>query len=357
MSDFQVKKSDTVLLEKKSLARKVVILILSFVDFFSLIFKSLSFGKKKTKIYFTHSSFIKKEGNKNVDVLYNEILDVKNSIFISYDKFNYFDKVNDVKVYNLAVIVRVLDFLNIIKSESKLKNFTRWKFITEQLTKILNENLIYIPAYSNETGLSLLFNKYRDNYTLIEMQHGSVVNYPPYSFISEIPLVDVFYYKDERSKMFLLQNLFAKHPPKMIIMQSKKLEFLPATAMKELLYISSFEYNGFHPVFEDFLKTKPVNCHVRVRLHPRQNDIAQTFIQKLEENKINFTIDTSKYWYDLTPINTTVVSPFSSVIEEAVTAGLKTIIIDAVGATRFDYLIDGKNCIFSNNLPDLNLIQ
>ena len=43
----------------------------------------------------------------------------------------------------------------------------------------------------------------------------------------------------------------------------------------------------------------------------------------------------------------------NKVLEEAFNLGLTTIIIDDVGAKRYDYLIDNKMCFFSQNLLDL----
>jgi len=340
---------------KQSFLRKAMILFYGIWDFIMLLSEMNRISSNQISIYYTHSSFFKFQKNQFEDTLYNEILEPNNSIFISYDKFNYFKKINGIRVYNIGIIVRILSKLRVVKKTTKQKNYNEWKFVNNFITKKLKNNKVFIPSYSNEPGFSLVFNRYRKKYVLIEIQHGSVINYPPYSFISDTHLVDVFYCRDNRSNFFLESNLFHKYRPELIVLNKKQIQFLPKTDQVEILYVSSYEFNRFHPVFEEFLFSRPTNCHIKIRLHPRQIQLEEFFIESVNKSGVNYEIDKSKFWFESIPLNTFVISPLSSVIEEAVNLGLTSIIIDTVGAKRYDYLIDNELCFFSENLSELIL--
>ena len=101
---------------------------------------------------------------------------------------------------------------------------------------------------------------------------------------------------------------------------------------------------------KDFLKNLPSNVYVRVRLHPRQYNIENVFINQLKNIKANFEIHKLSNWYDNLPSNCIVISPFSSVIEEAVNLNLYTLIIDKSGLKRFEHLIKTKYVFYSSNI-------
>jgi len=332
------------------LTKSIKILVLGLIDLVSLFWQLRNIRKKRCNIYYTHSCFIKPINKHFDDNLYGDLLKQKNSIFISYDRYDYYKKVSNIKVFNLGIVIKILQKIKIIKRTTEQLNTDNWLFINEAICKHLNNNDIYIPAYSNEVGFSLVFNKYRNRYKLIEIQHGSVINYPPYSFISELPLVDIFYYRNESSKLFLERNLFSKIPIILKPLKKDKINLQPSTEFTEILYISSYEFNTIHPVFAKFLRCNPKNCHIRIRLHPRQSSLESFFISALRDLNCNFEIDKSKNWYTNIPENTIVISPLSSVIEEAVDNKLLTIIIDETGASRYNYLIDNKHCYYSQDL-------
>lgn len=355
MADYQPRasKDANVVVKKESIFKRISFLLHGCFDMIILLFRLNSIRKNKTSIYYTHTSFIRQNQNNFEDILYKELFTKNNLIIISYDRYNYYKRISNFKVYNLGNVVRILQKISIIERKTNQFNLNNWLFVNEIICKKLNGNDVYIPAYSNETGFSLVFNRYRKNFKLIEIQHGSVINYPPYSFVSEMPLVDTFYYRNESSKLFLEKNLFAKIAVTLKPLKPETSNFLPSTSRTEMLYISSYEYDMIHPVFEEFLRNKPDNCFVKIRLHPRQLPLEENFKKKLTELNCNFEIDKSKMWYSTIPYNTIVVSPLSSVLEEAVNFKLKTIIIDNVGAKRYDYLIDNKICFYSSNIMKL----
>jgi len=335
---------------KAPLTARIKILILGVMDLVSLIWRLRNIGKKRENIYYTHSSFFKSINKHFEDTLYGDLLKQENSVFISYDRYNYYKKVSNIRVFNLGIVIRILQKLKIIKRTTEQLNTDNWLFINEIVCKHLKNNDIYIPAYSNELGFSLVFNKYRKRYKLIEIQHGSVINYPPYSVIADLPLVDVFYYRNESSKLFLERNLFARIPVVLKPLKKDSINLQPSTTLLEILYISSYEFDTIHPVFEKFLRRSPKNCHIRIRLHPRQSSIESFFTSTLREMNCNFVIDRSKAWFTDITENTIVISPLSSVIEEAVDNKLLTVIIDETGASRYNYLIDNKHCYYSQDL-------
>jgi hypothetical protein len=355
MGDYQIRnqEKDIALDKKRSIFIKIKLLFNGIKDAVLLLLRLNSIRKNKTSVYYTHTTFIRGSQNKFEDVLYKDVLSKENSIFVSYDRSNYYHKINDIKVYNLGIIVKVLQKLKVIKRTTGQINFNDWLFVNGIICRKLNGNEVYIPSYSNDTGLSLVFNKYRANFKLIEVQHTSVINYPPYSFISELKLADEFYYRDERSRIFLENNLFAKVPAILKPLETQLIKLQPATQRKEILYISSFEFSTLHPVFEEFLKGHPLKYYIKVRLHPRQSSLEDQFNARLNELGCEFEIQKTKMWYDLIPENAIVVSGLSSVIEEAVKSNLKSVIIDPAGAKRFDYLIDNKLCFYSDNLAEL----
>jgi hypothetical protein len=353
MGDYAPRQlEDRSLKNKRTYLKKGLVLLYGIWDFMEILFLRNKIFKNQVSIYYTHSSFIKFQNNQFEDSFFGEILEPDNSVFISYDKFNYIKKIEGIRVYNLGVFVRILSRFGFVKKTTKQENYNEWEFVNSIIAKKLTGNKIFVSCYSNECGFSLVFNRYRNNYTLIEIQHGNVINYPPYSFISDRHLVDVFYCRDERSKLFLEDNLFNKFSPKLIVLNTKQVQFLPQTDKVEILYVSSYEFSGFHPVFESFLFSRPANCNVKIRLHPRQIDLEDSFIECISKSGVNYEIDRSKFWFESIPLNTFVISPLSSVIEEAVNLGLKSIIIDSAGAKRYEYLIDNKLCFFSENLSD-----
>ncbi len=130
-----------------------------------------------------------------------------------------------------------------------------------------------------------------------------------------------------------------------------------ATIYKEgvsILYASTLELNGLHPVFLDFLKnTNHKDLTVKIRLHPREQnpETEQKFTEQIGSCGIEFMFDTSKNWLEATSeSNLIVISAWSSILEEAFDNGFKAITIDAMGAKRFNYLLGYENFIFAQEL-------
>jgi hypothetical protein len=319
-----------------------------FYDLAILLFKIKN--NSKSTIYFIHDSFLYFHDKEYKINFYKNAELVSDKIFISYSKYKYVAKVEGVKVYNFGIIVNLLSKINLFCKQTKLNNFNEWLFVNDLFTSFLRGNSVFIPSYSNEVGLSLCLSKNRNKFFLIEVQHGNVINYQPYSFVANLKLIDKFWYKNLNDKRYLEQNLYKNQN---IIYQKLKtvnVEFGSNSTKFEILYISSYEFDGFHPVFLKFIEQKPKDLVVRLRLHPRQKNLQPNFITILENNGISYLIHDNTNWYDQLPSNIIVISPLSSVIEEAVYLNLKTIIIDKLGKDRYDYLLVEKKCFYSNDL-------
>ena len=119
-----------------------------------------------------------------------------------------------------------------------------------------------------------------------------------------------------------------------------------------VLYASTIEFNGLHPVFREFLsQNRDENLHVIVRLHPRERDKEDLFRELLSQYNVNYEFDQSKNWLEGNKIkNLIVISPWSSTIEDSCDNGFITIVIDPVGKERYAHLIDAERCFFSGDL-------
>jgi hypothetical protein len=313
------------------------------------------YSKKKLKIYYTHSTFIRGEHGNYEDVLYKELLDKGNSVFIIYNRDVFYGKISGVKAYNFGLVVRILEvYSSLFRLKRGQGTLKEWMILNKEVTRNMVGNEIFIPSYSNDVGLSLVFNPHRENYRLIEVQHTSVINYPPYSIESSIKLVDVFCCRDEVSKNFVNSHIFRKLSVEYCLIESSnKVVLANNGGRKEILYISSFEFSNVHPNFISYLIDFPSTYHIKVRLHPRQFQLRNIFYQTFTDLGCSFEFQETRDWFEGISTNCIVVSILSSIVEESVGLGLKTIIVDDLGAKRFDYLIDNRLCFFSNKLVDI----
>lgn len=350
MGDFKVKESSIRIKKNNNRLISFYYVFLSIIDFLSLMININKIRQNKTSILFIHSSFIKDKPTEKKENFYNNIKPNHNYIYFSYDKYIFIRRINGVKNYNIGIFVKLISKFKFYKKLTQQNDFNIWFPIQNLICKRLLGNLVFIPAYSNGAGLSLVFNKYRKKIKLIEVQHGSVINYPPYDFVSELTIVDTFFYKTQYDRLFLENKLFSKISVEMKQIPQTKITFLPSSNKIEILYISSFEFNGFHPVFLKFIKSNPSNVFVRVRLHPRQHNLENGFINELLKFKVEYEIHKNDNWFDNISENCIIISPLSSVIEEAAFNNMKVIIIDKSGLKRFNYLINQNLAFFSENI-------
>lgn len=311
-------------------------------------FRSYLDGKK---IVFTTRSFCTEINGVLEDRIVRPLFK-DNVIWINYSKERYLTQINKSKVYNISGVVNLLR----IVQDKKLSNMTRtllsYRAVNDSIIRHLKGNQVYTLCYYDLNGLSLAFSNYRYNMQLCEVQHGSIVNYPPYEKPSPIQIADVFYVKNKNTINYLKTHLCKEYDPeyRLIPYQSSDRIHIPGI---HILYASTMEFNGLHPVFSEFLaNSKDEELHVIVRLHPRERDKKIFFRQLMSQFKVNYEFDTSKNWLEGNNIkNLYVISPWSSVIEDAYDNGFTVIIIDSVGRDRYAHLIDGERCLYSEDLP------
>jgi hypothetical protein len=341
--------------EKRATILKFVIflpfLTRSCIDVLLLYFL-LRFTKKSIrnkKIVYTERSFCKHVEGKLRDRIYEPIF-TEDIIFINYSKEIQLKKINEQKVYNIGGLVKALSY--IFRNKTKLLNlFQSYMTVNNLIIKNLKGMNVYSCLFYSMNGLSLVFSKYRNNVRLIEIQHGSIINYPPYTKPAPLKIADVFYVKNEPTIEYLKTHLNKRFPAEYNLIPYPKVdrEFLPGV---HLLYASTIEFNGLHPVIKEFLKkNQRTDIHLIIRLHPREREREAYFIEQLKQYKIDFRFDHFENWLTGNKIkNLIVISPWSSCIEESYDNGFFTIIIDPVGRQRFNYLLDDKRCFYSHNL-------
>ena len=339
-------------LDLQQTTNNLILFSRSLIDFLS-IFIRVKFNKKSInnkKIVYTSKNFCNKVNGEYLDRIVKPLF-TENIIFINQSKEYVLDKVNNQKVYNLGGLVK---FLSIFKrgSSTSLKFLFAYTTINDLIIKNFNKQDIYILCFYHLNSLSLIFSKYRHRINLIEVQHGSIINYPPYSKPALIKIVDIFYVKNENTIEYLKTHLCKNFQPEYRLMPYPKV-YRSFTTGLNILYASTIEINGIHPVFKNFLSqnNNKTNLNLIIRLHPREREKESLFSEQLNEYKVNYKFDHSENWLEGNKIeNLIVVSPWSSTIEDSYDNNFLTIIIDPVGRERFQYLIDNKKCYYSEDL-------
>ncbi|MBT3384099.1 MAG: hypothetical protein HN778_13080 [Prolixibacteraceae bacterium] len=338
-----------------NLWRRILLLrffILSAFDFIHLYFY-VRFRKKilrDKKIVYTAKNFCTLVDGKLEDRVVKPIF-TKNILFINQSKEFYINKINNQKVFNLGGTVKLLS--SFIRNESKLMRiFRAYSIVNNTIIKLLPyKQEIYMLWFYDLNSLSLVFSSHRDNISLIEVQHGSIINYPPYVKPAPVLIADVFYVKNHATIDYLKTHLCLNHNSryKLIPYPKGNRKHVPGL---HIFYASTIEFKGLHPVLKDFLaNNKWPELHLTVRLHPREKEKEPIFKEQLDQYKINYEFDNSKNWLEGNFIeNLIVVSPWSSTIEDSYDNGFITIVIDPVGKQRYNHLIDNKHCFYTNNL-------
>lgn len=330
----------------------LLFLIKSLFDYFQLILKLVVSNKFSQTRHFVYTSknFCFQRNENFEDRIVSAFLN-KNVVFINQGKEEYLSKINNQKVYNIGgMVVLACLFFNRNKSK-EMRNYLSYALVNNSIVKHIKKAKIYTLCYYDVNGLSLSFSKYRKNFTYIEVQHGSIINYPPYSIPSKVKLVDEMYVKNNQTIRFLTTHLHKTHEIKYHLIPYPTARLYPEKGIY-ILYASTMELNGFHPVFLDFLQQQHLQeLTVIIRLHPREIEKKAIFENEIKKHNVNYEFDDSKNWLESNTVsNLIVVSPWSSIIEEAVDNGFKTIIIDEVGKKRYLDYLNNNNCIYSENL-------
>lgn len=329
--------------------------IISFVDIILLCFKLVfSPSRKSHEIIYTSKSFCSEVRGELRDRISSNIL-IQNRIYINHGKDDILKSIDGNKVYNVGIAVKFLAILFRRKNKS-LAYLKAYSIVNNFILFFFKGKKVFSLCHYDLNGLSLVFSEFRENIVLIEIQHGSMINYYPYISPSETKIADVFYVKNQQTIDYLKLHLNRNFQD----IEYKFLSYPESKAVykkgKHILYASTVELNGIHPVFLAYLKQikEDEQVEILIRLHPREKNKITVFENQVKGVKAKITLDESKNWLESNTIkNLIVVSPWSSVIEDAADNQYKSIIINEMGRDRFAHLIDNKNVIYANNLHSL----
>src|SRR5690554_6001573 len=326
-------------------------------DFFQLFFRLILNPSSSFNFIYTGEGIcLKVQGQYRDRILEN--LALENIIYINRGRDTIIKSINGIKTYNIGGVVKLLTFVLKFTNKKRFSTYYAYKIVNNSILKFAKNPKVFSLLYYNLNGLSLVFSKHRSKIQLIEVQHGTIINFPAYSEPSEIKIADIFYVKNQGTINYLKERLnknFKDIEYRMLPYPKRKTEYKEG---KYILYASTIEFNGIHPVFMEYLKqlTQTDQVTVYVRLHPREKNKKKLFENQLKNIKSNIIFDESKNWLESNTVkNLIVVSPWSSVIEDAADNGYRAIIIDVLGKERFNYLIDNKNVIFADNLEKILL--
>jgi len=332
--------------------------ICGFYDFIRVLMKlsyiSLTNGDKVKLLFLTKNFCVDNHGKLKIRIAPN--LFDRNTFIINSSKENYIKKVEGNKVYNIGFFVGLISKLRIFSEDYVLKQFSSYEFVNDYLLKFRNaiESVNFFWFY-DLNSFSLIFSKYRDHHKLVEIQHGSIIDYPPYQFPAPAKIADLFYVRNERTVAFLKNHLCKDFHCEFEIIPYFKIvrRYVPGINM---LYASTIEFEGFHTVFKDFLKSSHFaasSLNLIIRLHPRERGRESLFLIDLVGFKGRYEFDYSENWLVANAIEgLIVVSPWSSIIEEACDNKFNTITIDEIGKNRFSYLHGNPYFRFSSDLTN-----
>lgn len=325
----------------------------STIQFLELYFR-IHFNKKSLnnkKIVFTARNFCNEVNGHLVDRIVKPLF-TENIIFINPSKEIYISRINNSKVYNTGGFVKIMSLFIGNKSQS-MKLFLAYRKINDLLLRDLHGKEVFMMFFYDLNGLSLVFSTHRDKFTLIEVQHGSIINYPPYINPSPVKIADIFYVKNRPTVDYLQTHLNRN------FLCAYRLIPYPSIVRKKtsglhLLYASTIDIHGLHPVLLRYIsEVASRDIDLIIRLHPRERQNIDHFMSQLSSSKVTYRFDETENWLEGNPYeNLIVISPWSSTIEDAYDNGVLSIIIDPVGKRRFSNLIDDTICFYSEDLSN-----
>lgn len=341
----------------KTVGINMVFIVKSVFDYLGL---RLNLAKKESRakrIVYTAYNFCNKVDGKYEDRIVKPLFS-DNIIFINTSKERFLTDINGQKVYNIGGLVKLLSLF--FRGSKQMRYFKAYQVVNDSIVRSLDDGReIYILWYYDLNSLSLIFSKLRTKVKLIEVQHGSIINYPPYIKTAPIKLIDVFYVKNQPTIDYLKEHLCKGYDCEYYLIPYPKAQRKIFPGLN-ILYASTVDFKGVHPVFLKFLENSKIpDLNLQVRLHPRERtpEIEKLFTKQINALGVKFVFDRTKNWISENKIeNLIVVSPWSSSIEDSYDNGFITVIIDPAGRQRFSHLIDDKRCFYSQDLEKTLLI-
>jgi hypothetical protein len=306
-------------------------------------------GTEKRLIYTTRNFCTERDGRLHDRIV--TFLPTSTLIFINSSKQYALSSINGKRVFNVGGLVKLLSRLFYRKNSEIMSTFKAHRLVNDLILSGCQGKEVYTLCYYDLNGLSLAFSSHRQHIQLIEVQHGSIINYPPYVEPSPVKIADVFYVKNEATIRYLQSHLCRNYPSEYRVFPypKKARHVVPGL---HILYASSIEFNGLHPVFAKFISAyHGQDLTLTLRLHPRERDKEDVFTSQLSNCAMPFKFDRSQNWLEANEVeNLIVISPWSSTLEDAYDNGFVAITIDPVGRKRFHHLIDGSRFLYSDDL-------
>lgn len=340
----------------KRICKFIFSLLIGFYDLvllFVLLLISKLVGKQVNLLFLARNFCLERDGKYKLRIA-SELF-TESTIFINSSKELFINRVGGQKVYNIGLLIKIVSVIWCSETDIVARNYKAYRFMNNGILLFRScFDKIYFYCHYDLNAFSLIFSKYRGDLTLVEIQHGSMINYPVYSMPSTIKVADIFYVRNLSTIEYL-----KTHINKNFICDYKLLKYPDEVKLIKpglnILYASSLELNGFHSVFKEFIKSSNLavfgRINLSIRLHPREKGKEYLFIEELKECNVNFWFDNADNWLIANAVqDLIVVSPWSSIIEEAVDNNYTTIIIDVTGHKRFKQLVDNVCCFYSNNL-------
>lgn len=328
----------------RSLWRKLGLVFRGMCDLWRLAFLVVG-GRQPSSIVFVAKNL----------VLYEKHLatmDLGRTLFIGYHQTEILDSFLDNRVLNIGLLVGMAKRLT-RRERSMLGDARLFSRIHRCIRPLMSGSRVFIPCYYDANGLALIMSDRRDLYEVIEVQHGGICNFEPYTRPVPFRVADRILVADNRTADYLKHHLCSRVPVEIDLMESEKPECVQRVdnEIPVILYCSSIEVGGVHEGFLSFLtscddKARP---RLRVRLHPRELDRKDLFKDQLGDAGWDFDFDDSPDWLAGNPfVRLVVVTPWSSVVEEGVREGIRVVILDEFGRERFRDLIDDRTCWYED---------
>src|SRR5690606_26481628 len=119
--------------------------------------------------------------------------------------------IDNYKVYNIGGVIKLVSFFY-KKKNSSLKYLSAYSFLNNLILKNYKGKIVYLICYYDANGFSVVNSKYRNKFHLIEIQHGNMINYPPYIYVSDSKIADEFYVKNQGTIDYLKKHLNKNYP-------------------------------------------------------------------------------------------------------------------------------------------------
>jgi hypothetical protein len=331
---------------------RAVFFLRSILDCFILICVLIWYGviRADKRLVYTARNFCTERDGKLQDRIVT-FLPTSTLVFINASKQCALSTINGKRVYNVGGLVKLVSRLFYRKDSEIMSLFQAHRLVNDVILWGYGGKEVYTLWYYDLNGLALVFSRHRQRIQLIEVQHGSIINYPPYVEASPVKIADVFYVKNEATIKYLQSHLCRDYPSeyRLFPYPKKARHVVPGL---HVLYASTIEINGLHPVFAKFISEyHGQDLDLTLRLHPREREKEELFVHQLSDCTAPFKFDRSQNWLEGTEVqNLIVVSPWSSTLEDAYDNGFVAITIDPVGRKRFQHLIDGSRFFYSDDL-------